>query len=426
MWRDSLRKEGLAVLPECLTLSEMVRLLAREKAHILLCAANLVDEKAIPVLRAVISFFPRVKLMVVGDVPKALILSRIPRVTLTRSFASALKDCGKVAPPPPAPAPDPEAEGERTLRLLMKSHFLTHEEAAVLLAQSFDWTPGYAVLCVSSDSYREEVLRTLRRAASDLKAVRLLASDASEFYLILDKSPIKEHTLSVANEIRLRLFRETDAMFSIGIGRTRNKAGELHISRREADRACRATQIFGHNNVIHIDYLHAGDIEYAYPDHKERRLIEATMDGDAETAIRYLDDLFEVFRGRKDLNQGLLNKMILGVIVRLNISATARAQSFEKMNLDSLALSKLLSAKSADEAYAYLRKGIEDFTAEMEAITDVSRDALFYRLKGLREAGGPVTVAGLTQALDTTAGFIDAAVRRNGGGDMFSYFACEG
>ena len=425
MWRERLRKSGLSVLPECGSLSEMVDLLSREKAHIVLCAAGLVTDQSLPVLRAAAAFFPRVKPIVVGDVQKALLLSRIPKVMLARNIDSAVRECMAVPPPDSAPALDPKEMGEQGIRFLLGDHFMSNEEAAVFLSQLSQWEPGYAVLYVAADSCRGAVLHSLKKAAADRKIACVLPYDRDAFCLILDKSPAKEYAVSLANDLRLRLLRETGAIFSIGISRPRIKAGELQICRREAARACKATQIFGHSSVIHIDYLDASDIEYAYPKHKERRLIEATMDGDTETAVAMLDEIFEIFKARRDLKQGLINKMILGVIVGLNIAATSRAKNFEKMNLDSLALSKLMAVKSADEAYAYLKKGIEDFAGEMEAITDVSRDALFYKLKGMGSADRPASAADLAQSLDTTAGFINAAIRRNDGGDIFSYFGCE-
>ena len=205
-WREMLRKNGLAVLPECEGLSGMVHLLAREKVHIVLCAADLVNAEVIPVIKASVSFFPRIKVIIVGEVPKVRALAGITRVVLTKSIDTAVKACGE-ASPPSGSAPSSEKNGERSLRHLLGDHFITNEEAAMLFARSFQWTPGYAVLRVCADSYRGEVLRTLKKAAAELKLAYVLPCDADDFYIFLDKSPGKEHTLMVANDVRHRLFR---------------------------------------------------------------------------------------------------------------------------------------------------------------------------------------------------------------------------
>ncbi|MCL2048391.1 MAG: hypothetical protein FWG87_06655 [Defluviitaleaceae bacterium] len=422
-WRSQVSKRGFTALPECDSLSEMVYLLTREKVHIVLCAANLIDNEALLTLKATDIFFPRVKLIIVGgDLRISPILSSITRVTLIKSVDSALKNCMTAIPP--EAVSDSEEIREQTLRFLLGNHFMPSEDAAVLLSRSFLWEPGYVIFNIAVDAYREETLKALKKAATELKITYVLPYDRDSFCLILDKSPSKEQAVSIANELRLSLLKETNAMFSIGISRMRMKTGDLAVCRKEAARACNATHVFGYNSVIHADCLGTSDIEYAYPKHKEQRLIEATMDGDTETATKMLDEIFEVFKARKDLKQGLINKIILGVIVGLNIAATSRANSLEKMNIDSLALSKLMAVKSVDEAYAYLRKGIFDFASEMDAITAVSQDALFYKLKELKSAGGGY-VSDFAESLDTTKAFIAAAIRRNDGGDVFDYFDCE-
>lgn len=422
MWRDQLKKKGYTVLPECTDLSAMVDLIMREKVHIVLCSADMVGSGALTILRASTELFPRIKIIIVGFVQKAYILSNLTNVAITKSFESALKSYCKPVMAAASPAADDKKAGERNLRYLLDDHYLSQEEAAAVLNQTFKWTPGYVVIGIVADSSYDHVLHSLKILSAEMRFPFMLQFRLDEFYIVLHDSPTAEFAIQTAAQIRLRLLAETDAMFSIGISRMRGKAGELYACRKEAFRACGAAYMFGQNSVIHIDYLDSNDIEYIYPKHKEQRLIEATMDGNVEYAFKMLDQIFEVFKSRKDLRQGLLNKMVLGIVVNLNIAATSRVSAFEKMQLDSLALSKLLAAKTADEAYAFLKKGIEDFAGEMDSFTDVSREALFYRLTAIKKADKSVSILDLPQKLGTTAGFINTAIHRNCQGDVFSFF----
>jgi hypothetical protein len=218
------------------------------------------------------------------------------------------------------------------------------------------------------------------------------------------------------------MFKETNAMFSIGISRARSKAHELYACRKEAARAFNSTYMFGYNSVIHIDFLDSNDIEYLYPNHKEQRLIEATMDGDVECAFKMLDDIFDVLRNCREPKQELINKIILGITINLNTAATARVLAFGRINMDTLSISKLLSSQSVEESYALLKKGIEAFANEMDDITAISRDAMFYKLTAAKNASKSIRISDLSKVLSTTPTFINTAINRNCGADIFSFF----
>jgi hypothetical protein len=202
----------------------------------------------------------------------------------------------------------------------------------------------------------------------------------------------------------------------------RDKAHELYACRKEAARAFKSTYMFGNNCVIHIDFLDSNDVEYLYPKHKEQRLIEAIMDGDVKYAFKMLDDIFEVLKLCKDLKQELINKMVLGITINLNTAATSRLYAFGKINPEYLSIAKLLSAKTIDESYGFLKKGIEDFAKEMDDMTAISRDAMFYKLTAAKNAKKMISISDLSKILETTPSFINTAINRNCKEDVFSFF----
>ena len=423
-WRDKLVKGGFSVLPECMEFSNMVNILMRERVNIVLFSAVLIDNKTASFLKIIVDFFLRTKIIIVGnlEIQNAFLLLKRTNGAIAKDFDSALNDYCKQIQTAPVAKIDIEKIEEQNAKILLSDNFLSQEAAAILLGQTFKWTPGYTVIGIYMDSFCNEAHRALAKEASEQKFAYVLQFNPGEFYVVLDKSPPVELSIKLANDIRNRLFKETDAMFSIGISRMRNKASELYACRKEAARAFKATYMFGYNSVIHIDFLDSNDIEYIYPKHKEQKLIEATLDGDTECAFKMLEDIFEVLKSCKELKQELINKIVLSIIVNLNTAATSRVFVFGKMNLDSLSLSKLLSASSVDEARNYLKKGIEDFAKEMDAITEVSRDELFYKLTAAKNAGKLISINDLSQVLGTTPAFINTAINRNNKEDIFSFF----
>jgi hypothetical protein len=423
-WNSKLTENGLTIVAECSNLSDMVHLLMQERIDIILCSENLIDENAFLILKASAKYFPETKIITIGILKnqKSAEIFEFSNVVNVKNFNTALENYCKINPALTKKEIISQKSNEQNARILIDDHYLSQEDVTMLLEQTFKWVAGYTIIGVLVDSSCDDVLLALKNKAIEQDYAYVLQFKMNEFYVILDKSPTVERSMQLANDIRNRLFKETGAKFSIGVSRMRNKASELYACRKEAARACRATRTFGYNNVIHIDYVDSNDIEYLYPKHKEEKLIEATMDGDIDTAFKMLDDIFDIFRYSKNLKQGLVNKIILGIIVNLNIEATARVFVFEKINLDSLSLSKLLTSKSIDEAYSFLKRGIEDFAKEMDAFTDVSRDALFFKLTELRKSDYPISISDLTRELGTTVGFINTAINRNCNGDIFSFF----
>jgi hypothetical protein len=418
-WRTRLEKKGYLVLPECLDLSSMVHILMKEKVHAVICSAALINDDSLLVLNASLHFFPRIRIIIAGNVSTAQVLTKLTQVTVTKSLDTAVERLSDPKSAPSATVTDMQLK-EHNLRLLLDDHYLSDEAATALLSQAFTWVPGYVVIGVSADSSYASVHNALERAAAEMKLHFVLQYRLDEFYIVIDHSPLMEFTLQTADNIRKRLFAETDSMFSIGISRMRNKASELYACRKEAARASKATHMLGQNSVIHIHYLDSNSIEYIYPEHKEKRLIEATMDGDVTLAFKMLDEIFNVFKSYSGLKQSLINKMMLRVIVNLNIAAASRVSVFERIQIDTLSLKNLFAVKSIAEGYDFLKKGIEEFASEMGAITDVSRDALFYKLSGVENT--PDRAFEPAKSFNTTPCFINDAIYRNSGGDLFSFF----
>jgi hypothetical protein len=420
-WRDKLLKEKLTVLPECTGFSDMVNHLMRERVHIVLFSASLVaDNRVFSALKPAMEYFLKVKLVIVGNMEQqtsAFLLLKRTNGSIAKDFDSALRDYCKLFPPYVTKV---ETQIAQNVNFLLSDNFLSQEDAAVLLGP-FRWSSGYVVIGIHADSYYIEVYRALSKEAAkqDFMVVQF---QMDEFYAIIGESPTVQFATKLANDIRNRLFQETSAVFSIGISRIRHKAGELYASRREAARAFKATHLFGFNSIIHIDFLGSQNIEYLYPGHKEQKLIEAALDGDIDCAFAMLEDIFDVFESCKEIKQELINKIALKIIISLNTAATSWVFAFGKIDLGSQTLSKLVTATSIKEVHDHLKLAIEGFVKEMDDITEVTREALFYKLMAIKDAEKPISISDLSQLLNTTPAFINTAIYRNCNKDIFTFF----
>ncbi|MCL2821247.1 MAG: hypothetical protein FWD38_10580 [Oscillospiraceae bacterium] len=415
-WRERLGKKGYTVLPECLNMSDVFYILTQEKVHIVICAGSMFKEETIPLLESSQIYFPRIKIVLVGIIDKDYLFSNLSNVALTKWFPSELE---KYCDPLAMASVNVKLSTHQALSLLMDDHYLNGDEAKAILKQSSKLTPGFAVILIRTDFTNDNVYKVLGDCISTHMKTFLLPYRQNEFIIIVDDSPDMEYCGLIAADIRAKLLKNTNTMFSIGISRIRDKAEELFACRKEAERACSATHMFGKNSVIFINYLSPNDIEYIYPSHKEKRLVEATMDGDTDYALEMLDEIFDVIKSREGLRQSLINKIVLGILVSLNTAASSRVSVYEKMNLDSLSLKTLMTAKTIDEAYNFLRQGICDFAGEMEEITDVTRDALFHKLSVSKDVPG--TADELAANLGTTLCFVNTAIYKNNKSDVFSF-----
>ena len=419
-WRKKLSERRYIVLPECLDMSDMFYTLTQEKVHVVICAGSLFKEKNIKLLESSQIYFPGIKIVLVGFIAKDYLFSNLGNVALTKRFPTELEKYYSQ----PVDFYITEKMPEKSVLLeLLGHHFLSDEEATAILARNVKLNPAYAVIFVRTDHTNENVLCVMGNCAREHKSIYLLPYRWNEFIFIAYNSPAPEYCVQVAADIRTKLLAETDTKFSIGISRMRVKAAELYACRKEAERASMATHMFGQNSVININYLDSNDIEYMYPLHKEKRLIEATMDGDTDSALQMLEEIFSVLKSRDGLKQSLINKFVLGILVSLNIAASSRVSAFEKMNLDSLSIKNLMASKTIGEAHDFMKQGIYDFASEMDEITDVKRDALFHKLSMSKEIPGSVDE--LAQKLNTTMTFINTAIYKNNQGDIFDYIDRE-
>jgi DNA-binding NarL/FixJ family response regulator len=424
-WRTQLDRAGYHIVGESFTLSEMIYVLTQEKVNLVICSANLIKGNALNVLKAVMDFFPRIKIVVIGTLVYESLSNMSYNISFKKTFDCDLNKYYSLPVEVKALLANEEKKNQhQKTAFLLGEHFLSPAETERLLTRTHPaWQPEYVVISILHDSFTSRIFSITSGLAAEIKNAYVVQPEFNETCLILENSPSMEKCFGAADLLRRYLLKETDAMFSIGISRSRKTAGELYACRKEALRAASSAHLFGQDSIVHINYLDTGDILYVYPKHKERRLLELTMDGNVPGALAMLDEIFEIIESRENLKQAFVNKIALGILVGLNISASAKVQELEKIQMDAASTGKLLAAKSVNDTYLILKESIEYFAAEMDAIIDVRREILFMEISKLKSKKKDITLDDLTKTFQTTAGFLNFAVMKNSGSDIFEFLA---
>lgn len=425
MWRTMLSRSGYELLPDCYDLSTMVHLLARNEVDIAICSMRMVGDSAAQILKTCSHFFPRIRIVVIGPMVNRGMMLQMEDIIFRNQFGT---DLVKYLRPQVDVKIDIQKTVEQLLLLLLEENYLSHEEAFEFLNRVMPhWNPEFVVISIRSNDYGNEIYKIVNEISGELRPAYVMQMGLEEVCCILERSPSVEYCLAVAENIRYNLMQRTGATFSIGVSRSRTFADEMYACRKEALRAADATHHYGKNSVIHISYLDANDYMYSYPEHKERRMIEAVLDGDEAVAVQMLDDIFRILR-RGTIEQSIINKISLKVLVGIHMGVITKSTMFNKIQMDSLALSKLLAASTMDASYQFLRNVIHDLSKEMQDITELHMDALFMKLCKIKEdnkdpnAEAHVGLEDLTSVLQTTVGFLNTAVKKNTDSSLLEFF----
>lgn len=420
-WRSRLELSGYHVVAIQQDLSGMVFSISHEKIHIVLCASSLINNDAPVILRSLMEFFPRVKIVVVGNILLPHLLPKLTNVLIKTKFDCNLNGLFDF------PDNEPIYRDKRdALHLLLGEHFLSSDEAAFVLEKiGSRWNPDFAVISVKTDSNPDFIIHILSEQEKKLPFCAAVKMNPHEICAVLDQSPSMQKCLEIADTLRTNILKRTDSSFSIGVSRSRAAADELFACRKESLRAAEAAHLYGSDSVIHINFLDDNDIWYAYPHHKERRLIECALDGDSAGALKLFDELVSFLEKRDGLRERYVNKIAMRIWSDLNLAASSRITAFETAQKDSLSFGKLLGVKSRQDAYQFLRDGIVSLSEEMREMVNVRRDVLFVKLSDMKYKGRQITVSELTKEFHTTISFLNDAIKTNSKNNIFDFFLKE-
>ena len=418
-WKSKLLAAKCENVIYCDNISALVYTLSRENIHIVAVSVHMIKQDATDVLRSITTFFPRIHIVVIGNMPgerMAELLNGLENVAVRNVFGTDIIKYWSF----------PELlDQDEDLSYLLSEHFISDAEVMECYPDFRRYhSAPYCVICVKiTTSAHAQALSEMVKEDGPFKKTKaeVICMSPTEICIVLSRVKSAEVCYDSAISIRHLLLQSSDASFNIGISRIRERPSELYICRKEALRAAAAHYQFGRDSIVHIEYLSENDFEYAYPLHKEKKMIEQAMDGNKEGALNMLNEIFVVLGWQRKIHPSLVNKVGLSIVVRLNIAAISKGKYFEMTQTEAMNHGSLFEAKTTEEVYAFLEKSISHFADEMDALYNLRKDALYMRLVDMRNSDNPIDLKELADTFRTTIAFLNSAVTQNSSENIFDY-----
>ena len=418
-WKSQLLAAKCENVIYCDNISALVYTLSRENIHIVAVSVHMIKQDVSDILRSITTFFPRIHIVVIGNMPgerMAELLNGLENVAVRNVFSTDIIKYWSF----------PELlDQNEDLPYLLSEHFISDAEVMECYPEFIRYhSAPYCVISVRiTTSSHAQALSEMVKEDGPLKKINaeVICMSPTEICIVLSRVKGAEVCYNCAISVRHLLLQSSDASFNIGISRIRERASELYVCRKEALRAATAHYQFGRDSIIHIEYLSENDFEYAYPLHKEKKMIEQAMDGNKEGALNMLNEIFVVLGWQRKVHPSLVNKVGLGIVVRLNIAAISRGKYFEMTQTEAMNHGSLFEAKTTEEVYAFLEKSISHFADEIDALYNLRKDALYMRLVDMKSSDTPIDIKNLADTFRTTIAFLNSAVTQNSTENIFDY-----
>ncbi|WP_250278569.1 helix-turn-helix domain-containing protein [[Clostridium] colinum] len=263
---------------------------------------------------------------------------------------------------------------DKFLSVLLNESVFDKEE----IKSSFEYfnihiTPPYTVAIFRIDYFRKYILNKSQKEKHliSFKLLKIIQSSVNnakafinlfnEIVVILGGETELEYILDEMTNIKQKIKEETDICVSCGIGRTYDEPDKIHTSFLEAIAALRYRCIIGYNSVICIEYVEPENTFTAsYPYKREQLLVYTAIIGEYEYCLTLLSQIFEQINVYKDKFESILPQVIMSILISINRNAFEQGLKIKPINTF-FDTSKVLSLKTIDEAYDFLKVNLKIF-----------------------------------------------------------------
>ncbi len=422
-WSKQLLIAGHNVIGECTDIPILIDFLSQHNVNMIMCSVNLINgDMAKRILKLALNFFPSVHIVLIGYMDLNFIpylVRQMSNFTYKKIFNT---DIESIYTPSQIPIPDSLSE-ETTLKMLLSDHFYSNEKCAEILYKSMPSAePSYVVFCILTEAYSDLLYKEIAAFIKQYNVKLICNYSISEIYFVLDKVFDNDRIFAIADELRLHLLKKTNITFSIGCSRKCVNPAFLSSKRKEAYTAANSSFLYGRDSVVHIDYIDYNEFFYAYPKHKEEKMITDMLDGNTKSALVLLDQIFDFIRKSDSVDQITINRITLRIWSEMNIMASSRLKALSKTVMDTMPFGKILTIKTPEASYSMLKEGMIAFSTEMNDFYNIKRDALYLNLAKAKQKDKDITISQLTKIFHTTVNFLNQALMQNTNHTVFEFF----
>lgn len=181
-----------------------------------------------------------------------------------------------------------------------------------------------------------------------------------EICFIMTGEPDHEALMDHCYEIQESLQDSLNLRGTLGLGNTYSRPTFISVSYNQARAALGHNFYLGSGTVIHISYVaQESDLAYYYPRSQEQRMIEDTVNGNATSALKILEKLYQALSLVESLSKHYFSLLVIDILVNINRTAAENDVSIEGFFKDYVRLNEINSIHSCGQAHDYLRDAIK-------------------------------------------------------------------
>ncbi len=257
---------------------------------------------------------------------------------------------------------------------------------------NIDIKPPYSVGVLRIDHFKKVVL-TLDEAEKHIFIFRILntvnkildendcgkafINNFNEIIIIVYGISELEDIIRVLNEIKIEVQILINLGVSIGLGGRFENIKDLSVSFREAIAALRYRCFTGYNSIIPREYVEPGnDITYRYPLEREELLVYTAVIGEYDYCLKLLDEIFESLKKSSDIKPKLLSQIVTDILISINRNAIEQNLNITGIN-QFFPTSVVFEMKTLDDAYNYLKNGLNNFCSYIINIRNEKETEIF-------------------------------------------------
>jgi len=221
------------------------------------------------------------------------------------------------------------------------------------------------------------ILNTVNKILDDNECGKAFINNFNEIIIIMYGFSELENILRVLNEIKIEAQILINLGVSIGVGGRFENIKDISVSYREAVAALRYRCFIGYNSIIPCEYVEPGnDITYRYPIEREELLVYIAVIGEYDYCIKLLDEIFDSLRKSAEIKPKLLSQIITDILISINRNALEQNLNISGIN-QFFPTAKVFEIKTIDEAYNYLKTGLNSFCSYIIDIRNKKETEIF-------------------------------------------------
>ncbi len=257
---------------------------------------------------------------------------------------------------------------------------------------NIDIKPPYSVAVLRIDHFKKvvlafdegekhififRILNKINKIISGNNRGKAFINNFNEIIMIIYGFNELEEIMRLLNEVKIEVQISINLGVSIGVGGRYENIKDISVSYREAVAALKYRCFTGYNSIIPREYVEPGnDITYRYPIEREELLVYTAVIGEYDYCVKLLNEIFDSLRKSSDIKPKLLSQIVTDILISINRNAIEQNLNVSGIN-QFFPTSVVFEIKTLDDAYNYLKNGLNNFCSHIIKIRNEKETEIF-------------------------------------------------